>query len=97
MIGEDGLEEELELVGIRCVKEDHRPAAGMTEDDFRVTEPDSEVGLLDLACFWAHGSSLAITSSAFDDYNFACEQSLKVRVIFEIIGFSFTRQEIRIV
>lgn len=44
MIGEGGLEEELALVGVRCVKEDRRPAPGMVEDEFRVTETDSEVG-----------------------------------------------------
>lgn len=43
MVGEDGLEEEIGLVGIRCVKEEERPAPGMTEDDFRVTRADPEV------------------------------------------------------
>lgn len=43
MVGEDGLEEELGMVGLRCVKENDRPAAGMTEDEFRVANADPEV------------------------------------------------------
>lgn len=43
MIGEDGLEEELEMVGLRVVKEGARPAPGMTEDEFRESAQDPEV------------------------------------------------------
>lgn len=43
MIGEDGLEEELEMVGLRVVKEEARPAPGMTEDEFRENVMDPEV------------------------------------------------------
>ncbi|CAN0135736.1 unnamed protein product [Ectocarpus sp. 4 AP-2014] len=44
MIGEEGLEEELEMVGLMVVKEDARPAPGMTEDEFRENITDPEVG-----------------------------------------------------
>ncbi|CAM9790059.1 unnamed protein product, partial [Hapterophycus canaliculatus] len=44
MVGEDGLQEELEMVGLRVVKERTRPPAGMTEDEFRENEHDPEVG-----------------------------------------------------
>lgn len=42
MVGEDGLEEELGMVGLRVAKEDKRPAAGMTEDEFREAEQTSD-------------------------------------------------------
>lgn len=43
MVGEDGLEEELEMVGLRVVKEKARPAPGMTEDEFHDNDIDPEV------------------------------------------------------
>lgn len=43
MVGEDGLEEELEMVGLRVVKEAARPPTGMTEDEFRENDHDPEV------------------------------------------------------
>lgn len=43
MVGEDGLEEELEMVGLRVVKEGARPPPGMTEDEFRENGHDPEV------------------------------------------------------
>lgn len=43
MVGEDGLQEELEMVGLRVVKERTRPPAGMTEDEFRENGHDPEV------------------------------------------------------
>lgn len=43
MIGEDGLEEELGMVGLKVVKEAHRPPLGMTEDEFREGVQDPEV------------------------------------------------------
>lgn len=46
MVGEAGLEEELGMAGLRCVKEEDRPAAGMTEDEFRQAELDPEVRAL---------------------------------------------------
>eukprot|EP00903_Cladosiphon_okamuranus_P018093 g16651.t1 len=46
MVGEDGLEEELGMVGLRVVKEGSRPPRGMTEDEFRedANGHDPEVG-----------------------------------------------------
>lgn len=43
MVGENGLEEELEIVGLKVVKEGARPAPGMTEDEFRENALDPEV------------------------------------------------------
>lgn len=43
MVGEDGLEEELRMVGLRCVKEADRPTSTMSEDEFREAPVDPEV------------------------------------------------------
>lgn len=45
MVGEVGLQEELEMVGLRVVKEATRPPAGMTEDEFRENDHDPEVSV----------------------------------------------------
>lgn len=55
MVGEDGLQEELEMVGLRVVKEKTRPPAGMTEDEFRENDHDPEVTCF---CRWKVLSSL---------------------------------------
>lgn len=57
MIGEDGLEEELEMVGLRVVKEEARPAPGMTEDEFRDNDIDPEVCGV---CQASHGTALFV-------------------------------------
>ncbi|CAN0077010.1 unnamed protein product [Ascophyllum nodosum] len=44
MIGENGQGEELEMAGFKIAKETTRPPVGMTEDEFRVFEPNPEVG-----------------------------------------------------
>lgn len=49
MVGEDGLEEELEMVGLRVVKEGARPPLGMTEDEFRENGHDPEAS--EVLCF----------------------------------------------
>lgn len=61
MVGEDGLEEELGLVGLRVVKEEARPAAGMTEDEFREHTPDPEVWSCwcNTWCCWCDGGVTA--------------------------------------
>lgn len=51
MVGEDGLEEELEMVGLRVVKEGARPPPGMTEDEFRENDHDPEVTDSSWGCF----------------------------------------------
>ena len=43
MVGEDGLEEELGMVGLKIAKEEARPAPGMTEDEFRENSLHPEV------------------------------------------------------
>lgn len=43
MIGSDGQQDELEMVGLKVVKEATRPPPGMTEDEFRAFEPDPKV------------------------------------------------------
>lgn len=42
MVGEDGLEEELGMVGLKVVKEGARPPLGMTEDEFRENDSDHD-------------------------------------------------------
>lgn len=55
MVGEDGLEEELEMVGLKVVKEGARPAPGMTEDEFREDakdhDPEVSGGVVRAGCF----------------------------------------------
>lgn len=61
MIGEDGLEEELEMVGLRVVKEAARPAPGMTEDEFRENAMDPEVGhVINVASVLSGGAKLVV-------------------------------------
>ena len=43
MVGEDGLEEELGMVGLKVAKEASRPPPGMTEDEFRENSLHPEV------------------------------------------------------
>ncbi|CAM9504882.1 unnamed protein product [Choristocarpus tenellus] len=55
MIGEDGLEEELKIVGLGCIREAQRPPGGMTEDQFRAEGIDAQVNC-GMEIFWWMGA-----------------------------------------
>lgn len=65
MVGEDGLEEELGMVGLKVVKEEARPAPGMTEDEFREKSLHPEVGAVVVGYDTSFGFRQMCVSSAY--------------------------------